>query len=85
VNPNGLIGGIQSTFWRRVAFVCLAMPLVIIGLAPVYLRVLPRTLWEAILSAGEAFGDEFSRVYHRPNALMGLASKQVWSVDWKPV
>lgn len=82
---NGIMGGIRSTFWRRVVLVLFGAPMLFIGLLPSYLKALPLTLWNALLNAGAEFAGTFSDTYHRPNALLSHATKAVWSKDWKPV
>jgi hypothetical protein len=74
---NSLIGGIRNTFLRRLAMTFVGVPMMIIGLAPPYLRVFPGALANA--------WDEFAAMYRAPNALCALAFKETWSKSWTPV
>ncbi|UTC29042.1 hypothetical protein MARCHEWKA_05330 [Brevundimonas phage vB_BpoS-Marchewka] len=76
LGPNGLIGGIRSTFLRRLAVIFVAVPVMVLGMTPTVLWVLPSAL-------GDAW-DAFADFYSRPVQLFTAAIKQSWSKDWKP-
>ena len=76
IGPNGLIGGIRSTFLRRLAVIFIAVPVMVVGFAPTAARALP----SALADAWEAFAD----VYSVPALIFSTALKHSWSKDWKP-
>lgn len=72
---SGLVGGIRSTFWRRVALILIALPLTIFTIAPSLLRHLPYAL-------GAAW-DAFTEAYDGPGErLLLLGWRKAWSPDW---
>ena len=81
---NGLIGGIRSTFWRRVALVLVQL-LMLIALAPAYIKAFFPTLREALCVAWDAFSETFGDTYRQANTLIAESNRAVWSKDWKPV
>lgn len=76
VGPNGLIGGIRSTFLRRLAVIFIAAPVLTWGFLPDVVRTLPRALADA--------WDAFADYYHLPVYLFTAALKEGWSKDEKP-
>lgn len=74
--PDGLIGGIRSLFWRRVALIFLGVPRLVWGFAPIVICTLPRALADA--------WDAFADYYKTPAYLFTAGLKAGWSKDEKP-
>ena len=77
---NGLIGGIKPTWLRRLALIFIAVPVMILGLAPVYIRLVGSALREAF----DTFISELECDVRFPNALMSSGWKACWASSWKP-
>lgn len=79
-NDHGLVGGIQATWLRRLALILVGAPILLIGMSPIYLRVIRLALREAV----ETFMSELEFGVRFPNALMSSGWKACWASSWKP-
>jgi hypothetical protein len=81
---NGYVGGIRSVFWRRVAIIFFAIPFMVISIAPDFLKVLPRTLWDGLKAGWDGLRDEFVFSYSTPIHMLARAAAMCWSAEWEP-